>query len=55
MALVVTYYLLKDGPALKQWLLRVAPAERPAFALLLDEIDQIWSRFLRVQSLCSWR
>ena len=49
-ALVVTYYLLKDGPALKQWLLHVAPpAERPAFALLLDEIDQIWSRFLRVQ------
>src|SRR5690606_7752060 len=49
-ALVITYYLLKDGPALKQWLVRVAPpAERPAFARLLDQIDQIWSRFLRVQ------
>jgi predicted PurR-regulated permease PerM len=49
-ALILTYYLLKDGPALKRWLVRAAPpAEQDAFARLLEEVDLIWSRFLRVQ------
>lgn len=49
-ALVLVYYLLKDGPGLKRWLVRVMPpAEQPDFAHLLDAVDDIWSRFLRVQ------
>jgi predicted PurR-regulated permease PerM len=51
-ALVLIYYLLKDGPALKNWMVRQAPAaEQRAFARLLDDVDLIWSRFLRVQVL----
>ena len=49
-ALVVTYYLLRGRPRAEAVSCsRRAASERPAFALLLDEIDQIWSRFLRVQ------
>lgn len=48
--LVLLYYMLKDGPLLKGWLVSLSPpAEQDAFAHLVDEIDRIWSRFLRVQ------
>jgi putative heme transporter len=48
--LVLLYYLLKDGPCVKWWLVRAAPPlEQAAFARLLDEVDAIWGRFLRVQ------
>jgi putative heme transporter len=48
--LVLLYYLLKDGPAVKWWLVRIAPSsEQAALARLLDEVDHIWGRFLRVQ------
>lgn len=48
--LVLLYYLLKDGPSVKWWLVRVAPPlEQAAFARLLEDVDAIWGRFLRVQ------
>jgi putative heme transporter len=48
--LVLLYYMLKDGPLIKEWLVRLAPpGERATIAKLVDEIDTIWSRFLRVQ------
>jgi putative heme transporter len=48
--LVLLYYLLKDGPAIKWWLVRVAPpSEQAAIERLLDEVDRIWGRYLRVQ------
>ncbi len=48
--LALLYYLLKDGPLVKGWLVRAAPpAERPRLAALLEEMDAIWGRFLRVQ------
>lgn len=50
--LVSLYYLLKDGPALKPWLVGLAPAEyQPEFRRLVDEIDKVWGVFLRVQLL----
>lgn len=48
--LVLLYYMLKDGPLMKTWLVQLAPrGEQSAVAGLIDEIDTIWSRFLRVQ------
>jgi predicted PurR-regulated permease PerM len=53
LAIVVSfYYFLKDGPKIKPWLVEIAP---PAYRLelthLLDEIDQLWSLFMRAQIL----
>ena len=51
-ALVALYYFLKDGPKLKPWLVRLAPEEqRPELRRLVEEVDAVWSRFLRVQLL----
>ncbi len=47
---VTLYYLLKDGHKVKPWLASLAPEPyRPEFDRLLDEIDTIWGRFLRIQ------
>ena len=51
-ALVALYYFLKDGPALKPWLVSLAPQrQRRELRRLVEEVDAVWSRFLRVQLL----
>ncbi|MDX1687854.1 MAG: AI-2E family transporter [Candidatus Promineifilaceae bacterium] len=51
-ALVALYYFLKDGPALKPWLVGLAPpGQRAELRRLIEEVDAVWSRFLRVQLL----
>ena len=48
--LVSFYYLLKDGPAVKIWLVSLLPAGYQTDGRhLLDEIDTVWGVFLRVQ------
>lgn len=48
--LVVAFYLIKDGPELRDWIERsVPPAYRPVFILLRQEISEIWSAFFRGQ------
>lgn len=50
LVLVSFYYLLKDGPAIKPWLVSLLPAGYQADGQhLLDEIDTVWGVFLRVQ------
>jgi predicted PurR-regulated permease PerM len=50
--LVSLYYFLKDGPKIKPWLVVLAPDEYQAeIQRLLDEIDNVWRVFLRVQFL----
>lgn len=50
--LVSLYYFLKDGPKIKPWLVGLAPDEYQAeIQRLLDEIDNVWRVFLRVQLL----
>lgn len=50
--LVALYYFLKDGPALKPWLVGLAPQDQQAeLRRLIEEVDAVWSRFLRVQLL----
>ena len=49
---VTLYYLLKDGPKIKPWLVDLAPsAYRPEFGRLLDRVDHIWGKFLGIQLL----
>lgn len=49
---VTLYYLLKDGPRIKPWAIKLAPpAYQPEMARLADEIDEIWGKFLRIQLL----
>lgn len=49
---VVTYYLLKDGPAIKGWLLDRVPEDHcDEIERLVEELDQVWRVFLRVQLL----
>lgn len=44
------YYFLKDGPKIKPWLVSLLPpAYQPDGARLLDELDEVWGVFLRVQ------
>ncbi len=46
------YYFLKDGPKIKPWLVSLFPADYQSDAArLLDEIDDTWVVFLRVQLL----
>ncbi len=48
--LVSLYYFLKDGPKIKPWLVGLAPADyQDEIQHLLDEIDNVWRIFLRVQ------
>ena len=47
---VSVFYLLRDGPRLRDWFLRKLPPEwRSDSRMLLDEIDRIWRRYLRGQ------
>jgi predicted PurR-regulated permease PerM len=46
------YYFLKDGPKIKPWVVSLLPPEyKPDGSRLLDEIDDVWRVFLRVQIL----
>jgi predicted PurR-regulated permease PerM len=48
--LVVSFYLIKDGQALREWLADLPPPEyREDFIRLRDEINQIWGGFFRGQ------
>lgn len=48
--LVVSFYLIKDGPLLREWLEKnVPPAYQQDYIRLRDEISQIWSAFFRGQ------
>jgi predicted PurR-regulated permease PerM len=48
--LVVSFYLIKDGPALRNWLEGLAPpALRADFIRLREEIYGIWAAFFRGQ------
>lgn len=50
--LITLYYFLKDGPRIKPWLADLAPAAyQVEIGHLLDEVDRIWGKFLRVQLL----
>lgn len=52
LVLVSLYYFLKDGPKIKPWLIGWLPAKSQAEGRrLLDEIDLVWSVFLRMQLL----
>ena len=48
--LVVSFYLIKDGPMLREWMEKnVPPAYRQDYIRLRDEINYIWSAFFRGQ------
>lgn len=48
--LIVSFYLIKDGPALQVWLEGlIPPGYQEDFAHLRSEISQIWSAFFRGQ------
>jgi predicted PurR-regulated permease PerM len=50
--LISLYYFLKDGPKIKLWLVGYTPVEYQGdLERLLDEIDEVWRVFLRVQLL----
>ncbi len=50
LVLVTLYYFLKDSPKIKPWLLHLTPeAYQPEFDRLLDEVNHIWGRFMRIQ------
>jgi predicted PurR-regulated permease PerM len=47
---VISFYLIKDGDAVRQWLENMAPpAYRPDYIRLRDEINRIWGAFFRGQ------
>jgi len=47
---VVTFYLIKDGPALSVWIENtVPPAYRQDYIFIRQELNQIWSAFFRGQ------
>lgn len=48
--LVVSFYLIKDGQALREWLAELPPPEyQEDFVRLRDEINRIWGGFFRGQ------
>lgn len=50
--LVMFYYLLRDGQKIKPWLVTLFPVPyQPEVQRLLDEVDRVWGRFLRIQLL----
>jgi predicted PurR-regulated permease PerM len=50
--LVSLYYFLKDGPKIRPWLMSLCPpGYEGEVGHLLDELDTVWSLFLRVQLL----
>lgn len=47
---VVTFYLIKDGPALNRWIEnKVPPAYHDDYVLIRQELNQVWSAFFRGQ------
>ena len=47
---VTTYYLLKDWPLLRAWLLNIAPPNhKPDAERLFNEITTVWGRYLQGQ------
>jgi predicted PurR-regulated permease PerM len=49
---VTLYYFLKDGPRIKPWFLDHIPLDyRPEASVLVDRLEEIWGRFLRIQLL----
>jgi predicted PurR-regulated permease PerM len=52
LAVVSLFYFLKDGPKIKQWLVNAPPAPyQDDFCRLLNELEDTWNTFLRVQLL----
>jgi predicted PurR-regulated permease PerM len=50
--LVTTYYLLRDGERLREWLIRLAPeAYQPEVQRLHQELEGVWQTYLRGQLL----
>lgn len=46
------YYFLRDGYKIKPWVVTLAPVEyREEIQILLDKVDQVWGKFLRIQLL----
>jgi predicted PurR-regulated permease PerM len=53
--IVVSFYLVKDGSALRDWLERsVPPNYRPVYIRLRDEINRVWSAFFRGQLILAF-
>lgn len=49
-AIVTLYYFLKDGPKIKSWLIDITPEPyRWEIGKLIDDLDTVWSLFLRAQ------
>jgi predicted PurR-regulated permease PerM len=47
---VISFYLIKDGNSIRQWLEKMAPPTyRPDYIRLRDEINRIWGAFFRGQ------
>ncbi len=52
--LVVSFYLIKDGPALRRWFeSKLPPDYREDILRLRDEVNKIWSAFSAAS--CCWR
>lgn len=50
--LIMYYYLLKDGYKIKPWVVTLVPEPHQGeIASLVDKIDQVWGKFLRIQLL----
>lgn len=53
--IVVSFYLVKDGPVLHDWLERsVPPSYRLVYVRLRDEINRVWSAFFRGQLILAF-
>ena len=51
---LVSFYLIKDGSKLEQWVSsQLPPAFLPDYKWIMDEINQIWGAFFRGQLLLS--
>ncbi len=51
-ALITTFYLLRDGPRVRLWAISIFPTEvRDDVKMLIDQIDLVWGRFLRGQTM----
>ncbi len=51
-ALITTFYLLRDGPRVRAWLIDVFPSHlEEDVTMLIDKIDLVWGRFLRGQTM----
>jgi predicted PurR-regulated permease PerM len=52
LVLIVTFYLLVDGPRMREWALDLVPEpDRPRYGALLDRIQETLSKWLRGQLL----